>query len=335
MSPVPDISIVIPIFNEQATLPLLFGRLYPALDALRRSYEIVFVDDGSSDTSPAMLRTQFEQRPAETRVVYLARNAGQHAAVLAGFERSRGRYVVTLDADLQNAPEDVALVVKAMDEGYDYVGSIRQGRQDPWWRRTASRVLNGIRERTTRIKMTDQGCMLRGYDRLLVNAINNSRESSTFVPALGYALARRPTEIPVSHAERAAGESRYSLFSLLRLNFDLMTGYSLLPLQLCSFAGFGISVISMIFVVYLALRRLIVGAEAEGVFTLLGLMFFLIGIVLLALGMIGEYVGRIYQQVRDRPRFIVAAVLEQKPLDPQMDAMPPTVRAAPATARSP
>ena len=182
----PDISVVIPVYNESAVLPALFARLYPALDALHRSYEVLFVDDGSRDDSVPQLRAQFDLRPAETRVVLLAQNAGQHMAILAGFEQARGKYVITLDADLQNPPEEIGKVLAALDAGSDCVGTVRHNRQDVWWRKIASRAMNRVRERTTRIRITDQGCMLRGYDRGVVDAVNRCREVNTFVPALAY-----------------------------------------------------------------------------------------------------------------------------------------------------
>ena len=306
----PDISIVIPVYNESAVLPALFARLYPALDALQRCYEVLFVDDGSRDDSVAQLRGQFDQRPAETRVVLLAQNAGQHMAILAGFEQARGKYVITLDADLQNPPEEIGKVVAALDAGSDCVGTVRHNRQDVWWRKVASRAMNRVRERTTRIRITDQGCMLRGYDRGVVDAVNRCREVNTFVPALAYTFARRPTEVVVAHDERAAGESKYSFYSLVRLNFDLMTGFSLMPLQLFSMIGVLIAILSLFFVGYLFVRRMLFGPEVEGVFTLFGIAFFLIGVLLFGLGIVGEYIGRIYQQVRQRPRFTIAAVLQ-------------------------
>jgi undecaprenyl-phosphate 4-deoxy-4-formamido-L-arabinose transferase len=306
----PDISVVIPVYNEEQGLPLLFARLYPAMDALGRSYEIVFVDDGSRDRSVAELRQQFEQRPDVTRVVVLARNAGQHMAILAAFAQTRGTYVITLDADLQNPPEEIARLVAAMDAGADYVGTIRVSRQDRLWRKAASRLMNRVREGTTSIRITDQGCMLRAYHRSVIEALNRCTEASTYVPALAYTFARHPVEIEVTHAERTVGQSKYSLFHLIRLNFDLMTGFSVAPLQFFSMSGIVIALLSILFVIYLAIRRLVVGPEAEGVFTLFGVAFFLIGVALIGLGVVGEYVGRIYEQVRQRPRFTVAAVLE-------------------------
>jgi undecaprenyl-phosphate 4-deoxy-4-formamido-L-arabinose transferase len=306
------LSVVIPVYNEEPGLAQLFSRLYPALDRLRISYEIIFINDGSSDRSAALLREQFQARPDVTRVVLFKGNYGQHMAIMAGFEHCRGERIVTLDADLQNPPEEIANLLFAMDQGHDYVGTIRKLRQDSLWRRVASRAMNKTRERITHIKMTDQGCMLRAYSRGIVQAINQTRDISTYIPALAYSFAHRPTEIEVAHEERFAGESKYSLYSLIKLNFDLMTGFSTAPLQIFSFVGIGISLLSIAFVVFLAIRRLIVGPEAEGLFTLFGIAFFLIGITLFGIGLLGEYVGRIYEQVRLRPRFMIEAVLEKK-----------------------
>ncbi|HEX2389472.1 MAG TPA: glycosyltransferase, partial [Casimicrobiaceae bacterium] len=225
----PTLSVVIPVYNEEAGLPALFARLYAALDALQIPYEVIFVNDGSRDRSGALLREQFARRPDETRVVYFNGNYGQHLAILAGFERVRGTRVVTLDADLQNPPEEIGKLLAAMDAGADYVGGVRRTREDAWWRRNASRLMNRLRERITRIRMTDQGCMLRAYSRDIVDAVAAAHEVSTFIPALAYTFANRPTEIDVLHEERAAGESKYSLYRLIRLNFDLITGFSLVP----------------------------------------------------------------------------------------------------------
>ena len=219
----PLISVIVPVYNEEQGLDALFARLYPALDALAEAYEIVFINDGSRDRSPAILREQFARRPEVTRVILFNGNFGQHMASMAGFEASRGEIIVTLDADLQNPPEEIGNLVAKMREGYDYVGTIRRQRQDSWFRRLASRSMNSIRERITRIKMTDQGCMLRAYSRAIVDAINSCHEINTFIPALAYTFAQKPVEIEVAHEERFAGESKYSLYSLVRLNFDLMT----------------------------------------------------------------------------------------------------------------
>jgi undecaprenyl-phosphate 4-deoxy-4-formamido-L-arabinose transferase len=309
----PELSVVIPVYNEEAVLPALFARLYPALDALGCSYEIVFVNDGSQDRSAALLREQFQKRPEVTRVILFNGNFGQHMAILAGFEHLHGQRIVTLDADLQNPPEEIGKLLAKMDEGHDYVGSIRRMRQDAAWRRWASKAMNRMRERITHIKMTDQGCMLRAYDRPIVDAIRSSHEVSTYIPALAYSFSQNPAEVEVEHEERQAGESKYSLYKLIRLNFDIVTGFSVLPLQLFSLFGIFISLVSVGAYVVVIIQRIVSGT-ADGLWVIWDrdiLQFFLTGMVLFGLGLIGEYVGRIYQQVRERPRFLIQAILEK------------------------
>jgi undecaprenyl-phosphate 4-deoxy-4-formamido-L-arabinose transferase len=309
----PELSIVIPVYNEEAGLANLFARLYPAMDKLAIPYEVIFVNDGSRDNSVSILAEQYRQRPDVTRVVLFNGNYGQHMAILAGFEQTRGEIVITLDADLQNPPEEIHKLVAKMREGYDYVGSIRRKRQDSAWRTVASKMMNRLRESITNIHITDQGNMLRAYGRNVIDLVNQCGEVNTFVPALAYKFARKPTEIVVEHEERAAGESKYSLYSLIRLNFDLMTGFSLVPLQFFSLLGMTLSLLSALLVVLLLIRRFILGAEAEGVFTLFAIAFFFMGVILFGIGLVGEYVGRIYQQVRARPRYVVQTVLQGVP----------------------
>src|SRR5881394_1392442 len=256
-----SLSVVIPVYNEEAGLAALFARLYPALDALGTSYEIIFVNDGSRDRSAALLREQFAKRPDVTRVVLLNGNFGQHMAIMAGFERVRGERIVTLDADLQNPPEEIAKLLAKMDEGYDYVGGVRSEHHDNAYRRIGSRAMNRLRERITKIHMTDQGCMLRAYSRDIVDAINACHEVSTFIPALAYTFARAPVE--VEHEARTAGKSKYSLYSLIRLNFDLVTGFSVVPLQMFSLFGILISVGSVALYFVVMAQRILAGAPLD------------------------------------------------------------------------
>jgi undecaprenyl-phosphate 4-deoxy-4-formamido-L-arabinose transferase len=318
MTTPPLLSIVIPVFNEEAGLPALFARLYPALDGLGVPYEVIFINDGSRDRSAALLREQFTARPDVTRVILFNANYGQHLAILAGFERVRGERVVTLDADLQNPPEEIGKLLAAMDAGADYVGGVRRNREDAWWRRTASRLMNRLRERITRIRMTDQGCMLRAYSRDIADAIVAAREVSTFIPALAYTFAHHPVEVDVLHEERSAGESKYSMYRLIRLNFDLVTGFSLVPLQLFSVVGMIVAITSVILYAVVIVERAVAGGFLEGVKALWDrdiLAFFLIGCIMFGVGLLGEYVGRIYQQIRERPRYVIRAVLERDPED--------------------
>ena len=307
----PYLTVVIPVYNEQENLPALFARLTTVLDRIGKPYEILFTNDGSRDNSLALLRDFHQQRPKQVRVIDFNGNFGQHMAIMAAFERARGEVIVTLDADLQNPPEEIPKLLTEIENGHDVVGGYRKDRQDSWFRRRASRLLNLIREGTTHIRMRDQGCMLRAYRRNIVEHITASGETSTFIPALAMSYAANPIEVEVEHAARAAGASKYNLYKLIRLNFDLMTGFSVVPLQVFTFFGILISVGSLLFVVYLFIRRLIIGPEVQGVFTLFAILYFLVGVGIMGLGVIGEYVGRIYQEVRRRPRFMIRDVYEQ------------------------
>lgn len=306
----PYLSVVIPVYNEAENLEALFGRLIAVLDRLGKSFEVIFTNDGSRDNSLGLLHGFHRRRPHQIRVIDFNGNFGQHMAIMAAFEHAHGEVVVTLDADLQNPPEEIPKLLTAIEAGHDVVGSYRKDRQDNFFRRYASRLLNFLRERTTRIQMRDQGCMLRAYRRHIVETIVRSGENSTFIPALAVRYAAKPTEVEVEHAARVAGTSKYRLYDLIRLNFDLMTGFSVVPLQLFTLFGMLVSAGSLLFVAYLFIRRLIVGPEAEGVFTLFAILYFLVGVGILGLGIIGEYVGRIYQEVRRRPRFVIREIIE-------------------------
>jgi undecaprenyl-phosphate 4-deoxy-4-formamido-L-arabinose transferase len=306
----PHISVVVPVYNEAENLEALYTRLTAVLDKVGKPYEIVFTNDGSRDNSFGLLREFHRRRPQQVRVIDFNGNFGQHMAIMAAFERVRGDVIVTLDADLQNPPEEIPKLLAAIEAGHDVVGGYRKDRQDSLFRRAASKVINALRLRMTGIRMRDQGCMLRAYRRSIVDTITHSGESSTFIPALAVRYAARPTEVEVAHAARTAGVSKYRLYHLIRLNFDLMTGFSVVPLQLFTLFGMLVAAISFVFVVFLLIRRWIVGPEAEGLFTLFAILYFLVGVGIFGLGIIGEYVGRIYQEVRRRPRFVIREVIE-------------------------
>ena len=311
MSLSPYISVVIPVHNEQENLEELYTRLTNTLDKLEKPYEIILTNDGSTDNSSAMLQELHKRRPHQIRVIEFNGNFGQHMAIMAGFERVRGQIVITLDADLQNPPEEIGKLVAAMEAGHDVVNAYRENRQDSLWRLKVSKWHNQLREwMMPKLKMKDEGCMLRAYRRDIVDLMASTEESSTFIPALALTYAANPTEVGVAHAERSAGTSSYNLYKLIRYNFDLVTGFSVFPLQVFTMVGLLVSMLSFGFVVFLFMRRFLLGPEVEGVFTLFAILFFLLGIVLFGLGVVGEYVGRIYQEVRKRPRFVVRRVLE-------------------------
>lgn len=307
-----DLSVVIPVYNEQGNLPLLFERIYPVLDACGRSFEIIFTNDGSADRSGELLAAQHDARPDVTKVIEFKGNYGQHMAIIAAFERVRGKVIVTLDADLQNPPEEIPALLAQTDAGFDCVGGVRQDRQDSFFRRYISKLVNQVRQHTTSIRMSDQGCMLRAYSREIVDEIVHSGAVNTFIPALAYSFARKPTEIPVAHEERHAGASNYSLYRLIRLNFDLITYFTTSPLQIFTIFAMFCSGSSFVLVIVLASRRLIIGPEEGGLFTLFGVLFFLISVCMVGIGLIGEYMGRTYQVVRNRARYQVSHILDNE-----------------------
>lgn len=305
----PEISVVIPVFNEKDNLPELIDRCLAACTKTGRSFEIILVDDGSRDGSRDLVARAGDHHP-EIISLILNRNYGQHVAVFAGLEQSRGQIIITLDADLQNPPEEIPNLVREMDRGVDVVGTVRENRQDTFFRRNASALVNKIVQRTTGVMMHDYGCMLRAYRRQIVDAILQCRERSTFIPILANSFAGSTSEIPVTHAPRSKGESKYSFLKLISLQFDLLTSMSTFPLRLLSFIGAVISVCGVGFGGLLMVLRFVYGAAwaAQGVFTLFAVLFIFIGAQFIGLGLIGEYIGRIYHDVRGRPRFFIKEI---------------------------
>lgn len=305
----PAFSVVIPVYNEAACLDELVSRTLAACRGTKETFELILVDDGSRDASAEMISRAADRDP-EVVGVLLNRNYGQHAAVFAGFGQSRGRMVITLDADLQNPPEEIPKLLQEMNKGYDVVGTVRRNRQDSLFRKMASALVNKAVRQATGVLMHDYGCMLRAYRRPIVDAMLQCREHSTFIPILANSFARTTTEIEVGHAERSKGESKYSLFKLISLQYDLLTSMSTFPLRLLSLLGTIIAAFGVGFGVFLMIMRLAYGAAwaAEGVFTLFAALFVLIGALYLALGLLGEYIGRIYHDVRSRPRYFIQEI---------------------------
>ncbi len=305
------ISLVIPVFNEEANLDNLISRCLTVCEKLQKNYEIILVDDGSRDNSVSKITQAAEKNPNKIIGLLLNRNYGQHAAVMAGFAEAKGDAIITLDADLQNPPEEIPKLVEQLDAGFEVVGSIRMNRQDSLFRRLSSKLVNTMVRQATGVNMHDYGCMLRGYQRHVIEAVLQCHERSTFIPVLANSFAHKTTEVQVEHAARLDGDSKYSLWKLINLQFDLLTSITTLPLRLLTVMG-GISAFLGIgFGVFLLIMRFIYGAEwaAKGVFTLFSVQFFFIGLQFMAMGLMGEYLGRIYNDVRARPRYFVKAVV--------------------------
>jgi undecaprenyl-phosphate 4-deoxy-4-formamido-L-arabinose transferase len=309
----PYISVVIPVHNEKEVLETLYERLTKVMDDLGKPYEIILTNDGSTDGSDKILDDFYKRRPKEFRIIHFNSNYGQHMAIMAGFERVRGEIILTMDADLQNPPEEIPKLIAAIEEGHDVVNTHRLNRKDKKWRLLVSKLHNKLRRFIApKLTMEDEGCMLRAYKRNIIDLISSSGEASTFITALAHVYAANPTEVGIKHEERKAGTSSYNFFKLIHYNFDLVANFSLLPLQIFTIIGLSVSFFSIIFVIYLFIRRLLIGPEAQGVFTLFAIAFFIMGLIIMGLGIMGEYVGRIYQETLKRPRFIIRDIKEQE-----------------------
>ncbi|NES10062.1 undecaprenyl-phosphate 4-deoxy-4-formamido-L-arabinose transferase [Pseudomonas laurentiana] len=316
--PISCVSIVIPVYNEEESLPELLRRTEAACKQLKQVYEIVLVDDGSRDSSAQQLEEAAQREGSQIVAVILNRNYGQHAAIMAGFEQCKGDLVITLDADLQNPPEEIPRLVEQAELGYDVVATVRNNRQDSALRRYPSKLINLAVKRSTGVAMSDYGCMLRAYRRTVVDAMLACRERSTFIPILANSFARHTTEILVQHAEREHGDSKYSPMRLINLMFDLITCMTTTPLRLLSIIGFGMAALGMLFALLLIVLRLAFGAQwaGGGTFVLFAVLFVFTGGQFIGMGLLGEYLGRMYGDVRARPRFFIEKVLRNQPASP-------------------
>lgn len=305
-----DVSVVVPVYNEEVNLPELIRRTVAVCETLPQNWELILVDDGSRDSSRHLLQQAAREHAGHVECILLNRNYGQHSALMAGFAQARGEIIVTLDADLQNPPEEIPRLVARAAEGYDVVGTVRVNRDDSGFRLLASSIVNKVTAKATGVAMHDYGCMLRAYRRNIVQAMLQCHERSTFIPVLANSFARNATEIDVAHAARTGGESKYSVWKLINLQFDLLTGITTFPLRLLSILGGLVSFLGIGFGVALLVLRVVFGTVwAEGgVFTLFAILFIFVGLQFIGMGLLGEYIGRIYHDVRARPRYFIEQV---------------------------
>ena len=305
------ISIVVPVFNEEEALSELIQRTLNSVLPLARPFELILVDDGSKDKSVEIIQSASAENPNRVIGILLNKNYGQHSAIMAGLAHVRGEFIITLDADLQNPPEEIPNIMIEFDKGHDVIGTIRQNRQDTFFRRSASKLVNKMVRKFTGVGMSDYGCMLRGYHWSVVQAMLQCHERSTFIPVLANSFARNITEIPVAHAERTLGESKYSFFNLINLQFDLLTSMTTFPLRLLSFIGGAIALSGFFFAFILLVLRVIYGSDwgVDGVFPLFAILFMFVGAQFVGIGLLGEFIGRIYHDVRARPRYFIHEII--------------------------
>lgn len=310
-------SVVIPLFNDAKILPELHRRVAAVFEALGQPYEIVYVDDGSRDDTFQAVAAIHEADPAHVKGVRLLRNFGQHPAVTAGFEQTGGQIIITLDSDLQNPPEEIPKLLDKLAEGYDVVVGWRQLRQDSLLRTLPSKFINWLISQSTGVKLHDYGSMLRVYRREVVRLLNQTQESAKFITALTSWLGVNIAEVPVRHEAAADGQSRYRFRRLFRMTMDLATGYSLVPIQLVTAAGLVMAAVGIAAGLFLLGWRIVFGVNVTGLSSFIALLLVLFGIQLAGLGIIGEYIGRIYIEVQNRPYYLIRTILAKTHLSEQ------------------
>ena len=307
-----DVSLVIPIYNEEESLPLLFDAIHKALDTLPRTWEVVLVDDGSSDKSLSVLKALAEKDPEHIRIVVFRRNFGQTAAIAAGIDHAKGEVVVLLDADLQNDPADIPMMLEKLDEGYDVVSGWRVKRKDTFVTRTLpSNLANGLISRVTGVKLHDYGCTLKAYRREVITGFRLYGEMHRFIPVFAHSVGAKIIEVPVNHHPRRFGETKYGLGRTLKVLLDLFTAkfllnYSAKPIYLFGGAGFVIIGISAALLLFLAIRRLFfdISVSASPLFPI-SAMFFIMGFQSILMGLIAELQVRTYHESQRKPTYIL------------------------------
>lgn len=309
----PALSVVIPCYRDVAALPQIFEQLAPVLDGVAGGAELVLVDDGSGDGTAERAIELAREFPHPVSVVRLVRNFGQHPAVFAGLEHSRGSVVVTMDSDLQYPPEEIPRLMGELSPEFPVVSGYRAERRDPWPRRAITRVLTHWLNRQTKTRLRDFGSMFRAYDRSVVDRMLQVTERHRYVPAVVAWLGVPVKEVPVKHRARAEQGSRYRLGALVEMLLDLVTGYAVFPLRVVTFLGFIASMMGLIATLIFLVYRVVVGSGVSGTVSAFALLFFLAGVQLLIMALLGEYVGRIYTEAKGRPYYMVGDVTHNAP----------------------
>ena len=310
------LSLIIPVYNEEQNLPLLMDAICNALVPLKKDWEVIFVDDGSSDGSLNVLENLVAQNSEHVRVVVFRRNFGQTAAIEAGIDHARGDTIVLLDADLQNDPADIPLLLAKLDEGYDLVSGWRKDRQDNRLTRTIpSNLANGLISRVTGVHLHDYGCTLKAYRREALEGFRLYGEMHRFIPVFAHSIGARITELPVRHHPRKFGQTKYGLERTVKVVLDLFTvkfllDYSHKPMRL--FGGTGMVLIfgSGILLASLLVRKLVEGISIlpSPLFSL-GVMFFILGFQSILMGLIAELLARTYHESQRKPTYTIRKVL--------------------------
>ncbi len=306
------LSLVIPVYNEESSLPLLYESIHKTLKPLEKSWEVVFVDDGSSDGSLTALKTLAKKDPKHVRVVAFRRNFGQTAAISAGIDHAQGETIVLLDADLQNDPADIPRLLAKLDEGYDLVSGWRKDRKDNRLTRTVpSNIANGLISAVTGVHLHDFGCTLKAYRREVLGGFRLYGEMHRFIPVFAHSVGARIAEIPVSHHPRKFGKANYGLDRTVKVILDLFTvkfllEYSHKPIRLFGGAGAGLMLLGMVDLAYVFVRRMFFRVPAStSPLLLIGVMLIILGFQSILMGLIAELLARTYHESQAKPTYTV------------------------------
>jgi len=311
-----DLSIVIPVYNEEENILPLYHRLRDTLNKLKLTYEIIWINDGSSDDSLVVLK-KIHQHERSVKVISFRKNFGQTAALSAGFDHARGEIIITLDADLQNHPEDIVLLLKKINEGYDLVSGWRFDRKEPYLtRRLPSKMANFLISHVSKVKLHDYGCTLKAYRREVIKTLSLYGEMHRFIPALASMRGITFAEIKVQHQPRSKGKSKYGISRTIRVLLDLFTvkflmSFSTRPMQIFGLAGMVSFLIGFVIALYLAIIRLFFNQGIAGrPLLLLAVLLIILGFQFISLGLLGEMMVRTHHETQEKPIYVVKEVLE-------------------------
>lgn len=310
----PTFSVVVPVYNERESLPELYRRVRSVMESLGEPWELVLVDDGSTDGSTDLMRQLREQDPEHVRPVIFARNFGHQIAVTAGLDYARGEAVIIMDADLQDPPEVIPDLVAKWREGYQVVYAVRAAREgETWFKKTTAALFYRLIYRITDVKIPVDTGDFRLMDRQVVDVLNRMRERHRFIRGMAAWVGFRQTGVPYKRAPRFAGETKYPLRKMLKFALDAITAFSYFPLQLATYMGFASAGLAIVAIPIVVVLRLTGSQAFYGQATTLIAVLFLGGVQLISLGILGEYVGRLYDEAKDRPLYVVAEAPEEEP----------------------
>ena len=312
------VSLVIPVYNEEENLPLLFQSIQKEMQELKTTWEVIFVDDGSRDNSQTVLGELVKKDPKHVRVVIFRRNFGQTAAIAAGIDHSQGETIVLLDADMQNDPADIPMLLAKLDEGYDLVSGWRKDRKDNRFTRTIpSNLANGLISWVTGVHLHDYGCTLKAYRREALRGFHLYGEMHRFIPVFAYSIGAKITELPVRHHPRKFGVAKYGLERTVKVVLDLFTvkfllDYSHKPMRLFGGAGTILMLVGAVDLLYLFIRRFFGIPASTSPLLMIGVMLVIMGFQAVLMGLIAELLARTYHESQSKPTYTVRAILGKK-----------------------